>query len=767
MRFWRRPHRAREDVPADVYISLVDSLFRDPRSLLMGSLAVVLAILLTAVKTGEPILFLCAAGAAAISGLRTMEMRAYAFSRPRIKTVQEAARWEFRYAVGTSAHIALLGAWCVIGFHFSDDPFVEVVSLSSTIANLIGVAGRNFGSRRLVAVQIVCAAPLITAALFTNKDVYHFVYGVLLLAFFISVKFISDRQRKTLLDAVIAKRDVQLLADRFDTALNNMPHGLCMVDAERQVVVANRRLTELLKLPAASASRGTPLRDVLRECTRVGTMLASNANRFAAALDAHMSGRNDGNLTAELQDGRTLSLTFQPMRNGGSVVLIEDVTDRKSAEAKINHLARFDALTGLPNRSFFRQQMDAILRAMRRKSFCATLFIDLDQFKQVNDTLGHTAGDELLRVVAARLQGVLRDSDLVSRFGGDEFVVLQTNLRQPQEAAALAKRIVDVLAEPYTIETHDVVIGASIGIAVAPNDGMTSDVLLKNADMALYRAKGDGRAGWRFFEPEMDVQAQARRSLELDLRNALANDDFEIYYQPIVNLKTRRITCCEALLRWPHPERGMISPAEFIPVAEEMGLIVQLGTQVLRKATLECMTWPADTRVAVNLSAIQFRRSNVVATVSEALEASGLPPDRLELEITESVLLQDTDASRAALQQLRDIGVRISLDDFGTGYSSLSYLHSFPLNKVKIDRSFLQGIDVEGRSLTLLRGVSKLSAELGLTVVIEGIETKLQLGLIARDDNIDEAQGFLFSRPVPAREVRKQLAAIRPAERVA
>jgi EAL domain-containing protein (putative c-di-GMP-specific phosphodiesterase class I) len=275
--------------------------------------------------------------------------------------------------------------------------------------------------------------------------------------------------------------------------------------------------------------------------------------------------------------------------------------------------------------------------------------------------------------------------------------------------------------------------------------------------MALYRAKADGRAGWRFFEPEMDVQAQARRTLELDLRTALANDGFEIYYQPIINLKTRRISTCEALLRWPHPERGMISPAEFIPVAEEMGLIVQLGNQVLRKAAAECMNWPEDVAVAVNLSAIQFRRSNVLASVRDALDVSGLPPHRLELEITESVLLQDSEASRHALQQLRDIGVRISLDDFGTGYSSLSYLHSFPLNKVKIDRSFLTGIDAEGRSLTLLRGISKLSAELGLTVVIEGIETKLQLGLIASDGNIDEAQGFLFSRPVPTHEIRKQL----------
>jgi predicted signal transduction protein with EAL and GGDEF domain len=302
-----------------------------------------------------------------------------------------------------------------------------------------------------------------------------------------------------------------------------------------------------------------------------------------------------------------------------------------------------------------------------------------------------------------------------------------------------------------------VVIGASIGIAMAPSDGNDADLLLKNADMALYRAKSDGRAGWRFFEPDMDVKAQARRNLELDLRNALATEAFEVYYQPLLNLKTMRISTCEALVRWPHPERGLVSPGDFIPIAEEMGLIVELGNIILRKACAECSRWPAEVRVAVNLSPIQFRRGNVVSTVREALAASGLPASRLELEITESVLLQDTEATRASLEQLRDLGVRISLDDFGTGYSSLSYLHSFPLHKVKIDRSFLQDIEGNDRSLTLLRGVARLSAELGLSVVQEGIETERQLALITRDHSIDEAQGYLFSRPIPSRDIRKLL----------
>ncbi len=453
-----------------------------------------------------------------------------------------------------------------------------------------------------------------------------------------------------------------------------------------------------------------------------------------------------------------MALTFQPMKDGGSVMLVEDITERRSAEAKINHLARYDALTGLPNRTFFHDQMELTLAKIRRsKESCAVLFIDLDQFKQINDTMGHPFGDELLCAVAERLRGIARDSDVVARFGGDEFIILQSPIKRPEEAASLARRVVEVLGETFDIGCHQVVIGASIGIAVAPQDGIDADLLLKNADMALYRTKSEGRGAWRFFEREMDVKAQARRSLEIDLRNAVATDAFKVYYQPLFNLRTKRISTCEALLRWPHPERGMVSPAEFIPIAEEMGLIVEIGNRVLHRACAECTQWPAAVKVAVNLSPIQFRRGNVIEAVRAALESSGLPANRLEVEITESVLVQDTEAARAVLQELRDLGVCISLDDFGTGYSSLSYLHSFPLDKVKIDRSFLHGVCTNDRSLTLLHGVARLSAELGMSVTMEGVETDEELALIMREPSIDEAQGFLFSPAIPGSTIRKLL----------
>jgi diguanylate cyclase (GGDEF)-like protein len=383
------------------------------------------------------------------------------------------------------------------------------------------------------------------------------------------------------------------------------------------------------------------------------------------------------------------------------------------------------------------------------------LFVDLDQFKQVNDTLGHPCGDQLLCAVADRLRAMLRPEDFVARFGGDEFVVFQQNIRSNEEAAHLARRIVDHLSERYKIDNHLVEIGASVGIAMT-SLGISADTLLKNADMALYRAKADGRGTFCFFRDEMAQTVEARRILELDLRKALANEEFELFYQPLVNLKTGRIATCEALLRWNHPVRGTVSPIDIIPVAEDMGLIVDLGRWILRKACMECMKWPEGVSVAVNFSPQQFHQRDVLSEVRYALEISGLPAHRLEIEITESSLLRNTQLTHDVLSQLQAIGVRISLDDFGTGYSSLSYLHNFPLQKVKIDRSFLEGIDSD-RPLTLLRGVARLSADLGMSVVVEGIETNEQLELISADGTVTEAQGYLFSRPVPAVRVRQLL----------
>jgi diguanylate cyclase (GGDEF)-like protein len=517
----------------------------------------------------------------------------------------------------------------------------------------------------------------------------------------------------------------------------------------------NHRFSEMMELSDDLVGRGTTSADVVQACVVSGSISAASGRVILAEIE-NSEARDIVTTDPDTVRGRSLSWTFQPMADGGAVVLLEDITERRNAEARISHLARFDDLTGLPNRVNFRDEIERLLKMPHEAGrLSALLFIDLDQFKQVNDTLGHPCGDQLLCAVADRLRAMLRPEDFVARFGGDEFVVFQQDINASEEAAVLARRIVDHLSERYKIDNHLVEIGASVGIALT-SSGVSADTLLKNADMALYRAKADGRGTFCFFHQEMAQIVESRRILELDLRKALANEEFELFFQPLVNLKSGRITTCEALLRWNHPVRGTVSPVDIIPVAEDMGLIVDLGRWILRKACMECMKWPEGVSVAVNFSPQQFHQRDVLSEIRYALEVSGMPAQRLEIEITESSLLRNTQLTHDVLSQLRAIGVRISLDDFGTGYSSLSYLHNFPLQKVKIDRSFLEGIDA-ARPLTLLRGVARLSADLGMQVVVEGIETNEQLELISADGSVTEAQGYLFSRPVPAVRIRQLL----------
>ena len=753
----------RQDLlPPDIYIPLVDSLYRDGRTLLTGTFFVVGSILTTYWKTGEPLLLACALAVVLVACARGLVMQAYHRVKASVKSNGVARRWERRYVAGAAASVGLLGIWCYIAFARTSDPFAHLVSFSMTIAYVIGIFGRNFGNSRFVIVQILCAWTPITAALLLHGDFYHWIFAGFLVPFFLAVKFIAERLRRTLLDAVVASRDMSLLAKRFDTALNNMPHGLCMFDAERRVVVANGRLSEHLGLAPTVELKGLDPAELVAAAAAAGLISKKDADRLADDLCARLSGADTHDFHIETQHERTLEFTFQPMERGGMVLLVEDMTERKIAQAQINHLARFDSLTGLPNRTILRTNMDNALAECRSGNFCAVHFIDLDQFKQVNDTLGHSRGDILLIAVAERLKSVVRATDVIARFGGDEFVVLQYPVTSQDQVTALARRIVDRLKGTYEIDGHEVAVSASVGIAFADGNGVSADQLLRNSDMALYKAKAESRGTWRWFEVEMEAHAQARRGLELDLRNALETEAFDLHYQPIFDVRTRRILSCEALLRWRHPERGMVSPAEFIPVAEEMGIIVEIGEQVLRKACLECRRWPGDTRVAVNLSPIQFSRSNVPALIRQTLAATALPADRLQIEITESTLLQDTQKTRSALRQLETLGVKVSLDDFGTGYSSLSYLHNFPLHKIKIDQSFVQDLG-DSRRVTLLRGVARLSAELGLRVTVEGVETEEQLALIASEASIDEVQGYLLGRPMPAADIRRLLDATTPA----
>jgi diguanylate cyclase (GGDEF)-like protein/PAS domain S-box-containing protein len=445
------------------------------------------------------------------------------------------------------------------------------------------------------------------------------------------------------------------------------------------------------------------------------------------------------------------------------LLALMDITERKRAEARLAFMAQHDGLTGLPNRALLRQQMDEILMHTRRSADkVAVLVLGLDNFKAVNDTLGHGIGDKLLRGVAKRLKSTLREEDTLARLNSDEFAIIQGGVTRPEDAVLLARRLLEAISDPYLLDGHSVVIGASIGIAVSPGDGDESDKLLKNADMALSRAKSDFRGTFSFFEAEMDARAQTRRKIEGDLREAIQNDVLRPYYQPLIDLATGRITGFEALVRWPHPERGMISPAEFIPVAEETGLINAVGGLMLRRACMDAAQWPDDVRVAVNLSPLQFRVGNLLSLVMDTLKHSGLPPTRLELEITETLLLEKSSQTLATLHALRSLGVRISMDDFGTGYSSLSYLRSFPFDKIKIDQSFVRDLAANPDAQAIVRSIISLGKGLGVTITAEGVETEAELSCL-RNEGCHEGQGFLFSRARPNAEIVSLLQAQRGA----
>ncbi len=437
-----------------------------------------------------------------------------------------------------------------------------------------------------------------------------------------------------------------------------------------------------------------------------------------------------------------------------------EIADREESQARSQYLAYHDSLTGLGNRLLFKEQLEEALKDVSVASHpLAVLFLDLDGFKAVNDTLGHSIGDLLLKSVATKLRDILPRTDRIARLGGDEFAILQISAAQPGSSIALAEKIIEVVGQPNSIDGHDVTVGASVGIAVARPGDINTENFLKSADLAMYSAKSDGRGTYRMFDPEMDAIVQARRLLERDMRTALAQDGFRLFYQPLVNLQTKKVTAFEALMRWQHPERGMVPPSDFIPVAEEMGLIVQLGEWALRQACAEATEWPDGVCVSVNLSPLQFSKGNLVSSVMSALASAGLPASRLELEITESVLLEKSERNITILNQLRDLGVRISMDDFGTGYSSIGYLRSFPFDKIKIDQSFVRDLLVDEGSLAIVRAIAGLGVSFGMITTAEGVETEEQMRCLNLEGCI-EVQGYLYSRPVPADEIAGVLASL-------
>jgi diguanylate cyclase (GGDEF)-like protein len=556
--------------------------------------------------------------------------------------------------------------------------------------------------------------------------------------------------------AALREREAELEAQnlRFDAALKNMPYGLCMFNGDEHLIVCNERYGEMYGLTPEQTAPGTRLRSILDARIANGQSPADGAAYIKKCL-TDVRRREPYYSEIGLRDGRTYAVNHRPMPDGGWVAIHLDITAQKHAESQITYMARHDGLTGLANRAVLLEKMEEAMARLRRHGNRFTIFVlDLDLFKMVNDSLGHPVGDELLKVVAGRLAECTRETDVVARLGGDEFAVLATvDGDQRQAAIVLASRLLEAVAAPYDLDGHQLNIGTSIGVALAPEHGTEVDQLLKNADLALYKAKAEGRDAYRFFEDAMGVEARTRRAHQVELRGALANDEFELHYHPIVDIRTGETASIEALIRWRHPQRGMIPPCSFIPLAEESGLIHPIGEWVLRKACSDAVSWPSHVKVGVNLSAVQFRKANPVDNFCKVLNETGLPPERLELEITESVLLQNNVEHVEALHQLRLMGISIVLDDFGTGYSSLSYLRMFPFDKIKIDRSFVHELANNADCAAIVSAVAGLGSSLRIGTVAEGIETGDQL-LLVHAAGCTHAQGFLFGRPCPAAELK-------------
>ena len=620
--------------------------------------------------------------------------------------------------------------------------------------------------KRLISYRVVDGFPLIATVGLAESDIFEqavltarkydqiglFLTAIVLFA--ITIGMLSQFKLAAATTALErSKRSLEQTNVLFDTALKNMAHGLCMFDRDQRLVVCNPRYGEMYGLPPAVTKPGTTLRAILQARVEMGFCPHESEHYVEERLE-QVAKSQPYYAINELRDGRIFAISHQPMRNGGWVSIHQDVTAQKRAETQIAYLARHDVLTDLSNRAVLRERMLESLARLRRGGKAFNLFmLDLDIFKSVNDSLGHPVGDELLKVVARRLVACLRETDTVARLGGDEFAILATVEGDQRKAATTtAERLLEAVSAPYAFDDHRVDISTSIGIALAPEHGTDVDQLVKSADLALYKAKVGGRNTYRVFEVAMGADADARRALEIDLRNALAGGQFELHYHPIVDIGSNEIANVEALIRWHHPQRGSIAPADFIPLAEESGLINPIGEWVLRRACADAAGWPPQCKVAANLSPVQFRRGNLVATISSILTETGLAPERLMLEITESVLMQGNSENFETLHQLRKLGIAIVLDDFGTGYSSLSYLRLFPFDQIKIDRSFVSELSSNADCAAIVSAVASLGRSLHVDTVAEGVETEDQL-MLARAAGCTHAQGFLFGRPCKASEL--------------
>jgi diguanylate cyclase (GGDEF)-like protein len=731
----------------EVRRGLVNALFADSRSMLPGSAVTAACGILCAILTQAwtPAFIGVATLVAVLVRVRLAHLHG---KRVRKKSEFAVGRFERIYVLGATTYMLCNGALAFWAFTASDDAFILTLTFLVVLTNAISIAIRSFAVRYGVGLQ-VAAITIPMAIGFGIRGGWFWLLAGLTALLSLFIVWSAARLRNILLSEMAYRRRSDLIADQFDFAINNMSHGMCMVSADMKILVSNGKFAEFFGLPANKQMGDTNFKTLLRLGTRTGALSKEDGLRVLNAFATSYAIEGEANLQIENSTGSVCELTLKHNSNGGWVVVVQDVTEKRQAERVIYRMAHFDAVTNLQNRPAFEIALTEALAAARTSGDrTEVLFLDLDGFKQVNDTLGHKTGDRVLVGAGARLSDIAGPMDLIARWGGDEFVILRRSAQGGVDVENFANQIITELSRPSLIEGSAVAVGASIGIAVVIGGDATSDLVLQQADMALYEAKRGGRGRYRIYEEAMSASALARRLLELDLHTALASGAFELHYQPIVNLETREIVSFEALARWKHPLRGQVSPALFVPILEELNLMTAFGGWALQRACSDAAKWPHNVRVGVNVSTKQLESDNLYDAVVRALQNSGLAPDRLELEITETALLGGNDVVEKTLARVRALGVRIALDDFGTGFSSLSHLMRLPLDKVKIDQTFTQKLGKDRKARVLIENIARLSSQLGMVVTVEGIETKEQLEQVRSIDAIEEGQGYLFSKPL-------------------
>ena len=742
---------AQRSLPPVDYVSMIRSLYADRRSQLLGALGSAVAVSFTWLESQSPVLLAIAIGFVLVGFARHFDMKAFEANPFDDDDVGAASRWEVRATFGGGAIALLYGTWTLYSFLVVNTPFAELASLGVTMSVLVGVAARNFAVERVMMIQVMLICIPTWIGMLADGHFYTALLSFVFLPFFASLRRVAGNVRTILLRAVHGRVEASRLAVELDTALETMQHGMCMLDERGMVAVANDRAELAFADFVGGNWNGRPFAALISAASARGTIPQQPANRLLEIIN----GGEGGKVVLRLAGDRHFEVTVSS-RQQRTVLLFEDITVRVKAEERINFMARYDALTGLPNRAYFAEQLQADLERRRRSKnpgMTMLMIIDVDDFKHVNDTMGHLIGDRVLVETSERLTSVLGSDTLVARLGGDEYIVYRGGGVSVEDTVNQPQAILDAFQRPFSLMGEVFAVNVSVGVVLSADPDDLLDDLMTRADLALYKAKANGKQQAQVFHDEMDTDYRYRQRLKADLRQAVADGALTLVYQPIVDLATRRVVSCEALARWHHPELGSIPPSLFIPIAEESGLISDISRWVLASAAAECRNWPDDISVSINISARDFRNADVAAMVDDALAISGLEPSRLELEVTETALIEERDAATSILSRLATKGIGIALDDFGTGYSSLSYLHALPFTKLKIDRSFVMDITSNPRSLKLLGNVAQLGKDINLKVTAEGVETEEQLALISKHTKVDQIQGYLFGVPLPRREV--------------